>query len=209
MSLLLLAQGLAEAQLKMVEAVVPGTTRKWIKVYQEEVSPDLLLQETLYHANENPWMMVKYDQQTGTERWQWFYENENPLWSATIVDGLLQGRYQHWYENGMVAEILYFSDNVENGPASFYYRSGQLAMEGRYDNGVMVDFNFYDQMGEPFTGTWEWFLFPTHTLRMTGSVVGGKMEGEWLFGQTANVGKPNRVTYTIEYRQGTPTTAVN
>ncbi|MDX1378715.1 MAG: hypothetical protein R3307_07695 [Anaerolineales bacterium] len=209
LALLSLLPGNLAAQLEMVEGLVPGTTQKWIKVYQGEIADETLLQETVYHPNDNPWKMVKYNRETATERWQWFYENENPLWAATLVDQSLQGRYQHWYENGMVAEILHFVDNIEHGPASYFYRSGQIAMEGHYEQGRMVDFTFYDQMGQPFTGSWEWHVFPTRLLRMKGAVVNGKMEGEWFYGQTADANSGDRITFHVRYENGVAVPLVN
>jgi antitoxin component YwqK of YwqJK toxin-antitoxin module len=61
-------------------------------------------------------MTVQYDK-ASAENWKWYYDNGNPYFEATIVNDWLQGRYKIWYENGQLAEELFFKDNIEYGPA--------------------------------------------------------------------------------------------
>ena len=71
------------------------------------------VRENIYHKNDKEWMTVSY-QKDRAENWEWYYDNGNPYFKATIVNDQLQGRYQVWYENGQLSEELYFSDNIEN-----------------------------------------------------------------------------------------------
>ena len=200
--ILVLAGALAQ-EMKTVETKYPGTEQKWIKNYLGEINKGNLKSEVIYHDNGQEWMAVDYDRSINKETWNWYYPDGKRLWSATIIDGKLDGRYQHWHENGNIAEIIMFTANVEEGDAVFYYEDGQLAMEGSYEAGIMKKFTFYDEDGALFNGDWTWNFFPIKDLRMKGYVVDGKMQGTWEYSQTANYGRANRVTYSLNYEDGT------
>ncbi len=181
------------------ELKYPGTDQRWTREYSPESErPDELVSETIYHANNTVWMTANYGMVSDPDmqEWNWFYDNGKPLWSAYIKDDKLEGLYRHWYENGQPAEIITFENNIENGPAVFFYENGNIAMQGYYENGVMHDFEFFDSLGEPFSGNWEWNMFPVEEVRMQGEVKDGKMFGEWTWTQTANSGRPNRLSWT-------------
>lgn len=142
--------------------------------------------ETIYHLNGESWMSASYDAQN-RERWNWYHDNGNPFFKATIINDKIEGPYRIWYEDGQLAEELKFIDNLENGPARFYYPNGQLAMSGSYENGRMVgEWTFYDSKGQPANGEWKWFFAALpDQVRMQGNLINGRRTGKWTYDTTA------------------------
>ena len=170
----------------------PNSNQTWEKIYMD----GKIYKENIYHKNDEQWMTVQYED-SEIENWNWYYDNGNPYFRATIQNELLQGTYTIWYENGQVAEELIFVDNIEEGPAMFYYENGQLASTGNYSKGQMVgDWQFFDNTGQPFTGFWEWnFAASQNNARMQGKVSQGKPYGNWKYLSTANQGKASQIQF--------------
>ncbi len=186
-------------EIQTVELSYPGTDQRWTRDYRAvDNKSDELVREKIYHSNNTVWMAANYGTANDPElqEWNWYYDNGNQLWSAFIKNDKLEGLYRHWYENGQPAEMITFKNNVENGPAVFFYDNGQVAAQGFYEDGVMRDFEFFDSLGEPFSGHWEWNMFPVDEIRMRGEVSYGKMTGLWSWTQTGNSGRPNRLSWT-------------
>ena len=172
----------------------PNTTQTWEKVYVDGKK----VSENIYHDNGTPWMTFQYEDKQ-IEKYKWFHDNGNPFFEALNVNGNLQGSYRIWYENGQVAEQLNFTDNMENGPATFYYPNGQLAMKGQYDMGSMIGkWEFYDKNGSPATGEWNWsFAALPENVRLSGVLQNGTPTGEWKYRTTATSkkGKQEELTW--------------
>ena len=163
----------------------PGTNQRWEKVF----SQDEKIAENIFHANGTPWMTVKYDNQV--EDWNWYHENNNPFFSATISNQKIEGNYTVWYENGQIAEELIFSNNLENGPAIFYYPNGQIAMQGQYELGEMTgEWTFFNPDGTPPDGSWEWYFAALpDDIRISGHLKNGRPVGMWKYSTTARKDK--------------------
>lgn len=174
----------------------PNTDQRWEKIYRA----DQKMAENIYYPNEQPWMTVRY-QPSEERQWKWYHDNGNPYFEATIIDDLLQGTYTIWYENGQVAERLFFRDNVENGPAQFYHSNGQLAMSGTYQDGKMVGiWQFYNSSGQLADGAWTWpFAASTNANRMEGQLQEGRRSGQWMYQGTANLGRANQLRFTEQF----------
>ncbi|MEM8584273.1 MAG: hypothetical protein AAGF87_08390 [Bacteroidota bacterium] len=160
----------------------PNTQQRWEKIFLAGQK----VAENIYYESGAPWMTVRYEEDR-TENWKWFYANGEPFFEATIVADQLQGRYRIWYENGQLAEQLYFVDQLEDGPATFYHPNGQLAMSGQYDMGTMVgNWQFLAQDGSAAQGAWQWqFAALPEFTRMSGSLENGVPAGEWIYRTTA------------------------
>lgn len=171
----------------------PNTNQRWEKIYDQGKKTA----ENIYHQNNLPWMTVQYTSDQ-VEEWKWYHENGNPYFQATIINDLLQGHYQIWYENGQLAESLFFVDNLENGIAHFYHLNGQLSMQGSYKMGKMVDdWQFFDEFGEPATGLWKWmFAASRASIRMEGLLRNGQPIGDWKYRTTADMGAPDQKVFT-------------
>ena len=163
----------------------PNSEQRWEKIFVNGEKSA----ENIYHEDNTPWMTVQYDP-SNAENWKWYHETGNPYFKATIVNELLQGRYQIWYENGKLAEDLYFKDNMENGPAVFYHDNGQIAMKGTYKMGQMVgEWQFYDEYGNKPSGKWNWvFAASMQNVRIEGQLKDGRRTGTWIYRATANQG---------------------
>lgn len=174
----------------------PGSSKKWEKIYDGAN----LQAENIYHDNGAQWMTVRYDQPSD-EKWKWYYDNGNPYFEATIIQDELQGIYSIWYENGQLAERIEFKDNLENGVGLFYYPTGQLAMQGLYENGKMTgQWQFFDVEGRPARGAWKWvFAASQNHIRVQGELTNGTPVGTWKYKSTANQGRANQLCFTQTY----------
>ena len=171
----------------------PGTELPWLKVNDGPQKQS----EFIYHANDQIWMQVRYEGET--ERWDWYYDNGQPYFKATIIDNALQGLYQIGYANGQMAEVINFTDHIEDGSAWFYYPNGQLAMTGTYRDGEMMnDWVFYRASGSLADGPWQWlFAADSSRLRMKGEVRNGMMSGTWQYTSIANLGTSSEKNFTF------------
>jgi hypothetical protein len=90
-----------------------------------------------------------------------------------------------------LAEELFFADNLENGPAVFYHPTGQLAMQGTYQDGEMIgECEFYNADGSLPEGVWKWrFAASQDNVRMQGQLRNGKQVGIWEYRAMANQGR--------------------
>lgn len=174
----------------------PNTLQRWEKVFiaNKKVS------ENIYHANGTQWMTVRYDS-SSVEHWKWYHENGNPFFEAKILDDELQGAYRVWYENGQLAERLFFKDNLENGRAEFYHPNGQLAMTGNFEQGKMTgQWMCYDTAGGLAEGAWVWrFAALPENIRMSGNLVNGAPTGTWNYQTTAADSNQKKRNYTIRF----------
>ncbi len=170
----------------------PGTNQQWEKIFEGGQK----IKETIYYSDNSTWMQAEYD--GDVESWNWYYENGNSYFSATIVDDLIQGTYRIWYRNGQIAEEIEMTDNRENGPASFYYPSGQVAAKGKYKEGRMVgDWTFFNNEGQLFDGDWKWlFAADSAKVRMQGEVRGGKLAGKWEYRTIDRLGDGEEPRFT-------------
>lgn len=193
---LLLFLGFGTMAQDTLETTYPGTSQRWIKRFDSGRKID----ETIFYDNDQVWMQVQYVD--GQEKWNWYHENGASYFEATIKNDSLQGWYQIGYENGQVAEKIDFKNHLENGYAEFYYRSGQMAMNGTYVAGEMQDdWQFFDSQGHPADGNWQWpFAADTSRLRMKGIVLNGKMIGEWTYTSVSNLGTEQEKQFKVSFR---------
>jgi len=160
----------------------PNTQQRWEKTFLDNQK----IAENIYYEDGAPWMTVQYDTDQ-KEHWKWFHANGNPFFEATIIEDQIQGSYRIWYENGQLAEQLYFVDQLENGIATFFHPNGQLAMSGQYEKGKMIgDWLFLNQEGCPAEGQWQWqFAALPEFTRLSGSLKNGVPIGKWVYRTTA------------------------
>lgn len=174
----------------------PNSNQRWEKIYEQ----DEKVEEHIYYESRKNWMSVKYEGPK-KEHWDWYYENGNPYFSATIIEDQLQGSYRIWYENGQLAESIVFRDNLEDGMAVFFHPNGQIAMKGRYSKGEMIgEWQFYDYNGQLPIGAWSWaFGASLENVRVKGQFSKGKPSGTWTYWATANQGRANQKVFSRQY----------
>jgi MORN repeat variant len=54
---------------------------------------------------------------------------------GTYRDGIQQGEWTLWYENGVRASLDHYDDGLQNGLHMSWYANGQKALEGEYRHG--------------------------------------------------------------------------
>lgn len=144
-----------------------------------------------YYANGNMAWKNSFTNGVKSGRWTWYFENGNPKKVETYANnlkdgeyityyegkdstfrkseihykqGMLDGSYKLFYDNGQVKAEINYKENKEDGESLMYYETGQLAVQQKY------------KMGVP-EGEWrEWH--DNGQERMVGSFVKGKKEGE-------------------------------
>ena len=55
-----------------------------------------------------------------------------------IVDGQLQGTFQRWYENGVLAERIELTNGIPTGPSLAYHPSGTLKTRVQLELGKIL-----------------------------------------------------------------------
>jgi len=64
------------------------------------------------------------------------------------VDGVQQGHWQCFYDNGKVREEGDYQQGKKSGHWKFYHENGNLALEGSYENGLEKGaWKMYDESG--------------------------------------------------------------
>lgn len=85
---------------------------------------------------------------------------------AGTVDGMQEGLWTWWYENGQKAQEAVFKYGKEEGPWTWWYQSGQKGVEGAYKNGKEE-------------GTWTWW-HANGQKAMEGAFKNGLEDGLWI-----------------------------
>ncbi len=85
---------------------------------------------------------------------------------AGTVDGLQEGPWTWWYENGQKAQEAVFDFGKEEGPWTWWYENGQKGVEGVYKNGKKE-------------GTWTWWQ-ANGQKAMEGAFKNGLEDGLWI-----------------------------
>ncbi|MEO1516413.1 MAG: hypothetical protein AAFV95_15420 [Bacteroidota bacterium] len=78
------------------------------------------------------------------------YDNGQILAWQEYVDGIGQGKWINYYENGEYKEIGYFEQNRVEGPIQKFHSNGQLQAEGTYkDWRIKINvWKYYDEAGQ-------------------------------------------------------------
>lgn len=77
------------------------------------------------------------------------YPNGKTKMEGNIENGLREGKWISWYENGMIWSETNFDKGVKNGPTTSYYPDGNKRYEGQYKNGKEFGkWIYYDKSGK-------------------------------------------------------------
>ncbi len=78
-----------------------------------------------------------------------YHENGNMKSEGQYENGAMNGKWKFFFKTGSIKEIVFFRNNVENGPFVEYHENGKLRYEGTYQNekeeGAL---KVYDDKGE-------------------------------------------------------------
>ena len=81
--------------------------------------------------------------------WTGWYENGNKRSEKTFKDGTLDGLYTSWYDNGQKETKGSFKDKFPDGLYTVWYKNGQKAISGYFESGEPVDiWAWWDQTGK-------------------------------------------------------------
>lgn len=67
-----------------------------------------------------------------------YHKNKNVKASVEVSNGLLNGKYEEFYESGKLKKSYNHKDGNIHGISKMYYKNGVLCEEGKYDNGYAV-----------------------------------------------------------------------
>ena len=68
--------------------------------------------------------------------WKSFYENGSPWSETTFKEGKKDGPTTTWYENEKMRYYGYYTNDVESGKWKFWDENGKLVQEADYDHKV-------------------------------------------------------------------------
>jgi antitoxin component YwqK of YwqJK toxin-antitoxin module len=63
-----------------------------------------------------------------------YHENGNLKSEGQYENGAMNGKWKFFFKTGSIKEIVFFRNNVENGPFVEYHENGKLRYEGTYLN---------------------------------------------------------------------------
>jgi len=75
-------------------------------------------------------------------------------------DGLLEGPYIEYYDNGAISQNTFYVSGISNGPSVFYNSDGTISAEGTNKNGVR-------------DGVWKVYSLKSHQIITEGTFVDG------------------------------------
>ena len=61
------------------------------------------------------------------------------------MSGTIEGIYQRWHENGILAERVYLTNGLADGEAASYFPDGSLKASVRLDHGKVVSQHFVER----------------------------------------------------------------
>lgn len=117
---------------------------------------------------------------------------------GTLVDGLQQGKWQHFYPGGQLESTGDYRDDERDGQWQHWHENGEPSMVGRYAHGRQVgDWEFFFDNGQPMCrgsyrdgrehGPWQ-FFHRTGQLQQSGCFYDGRRVLTWrAFDAAGNV----------------------
>ena len=76
----------------------------------------------------------------GINQDSWFDGKKN---KGYIKEGLFDGPFKSYYENGQIQVEVNFKDGVYEGFCFVYWKNGNVQIVSKYENGVLIDYNTY------------------------------------------------------------------
>lgn len=96
------------------------------------------------------------------------YQNSGrPISWITYKDGLADGQWQEWYENGNLRFNASWKEGKGHGQWRYYHENGQVRQEEFFDMDIAQGF---------FRSYW-----PNGNLQLLSSWLDGKKHGEWIY----------------------------
>lgn len=138
--------GSVSARGKYVNQMKEG---KW-KFYSSSI-PGYLLNEEEYSKNLRNGISLKfYTDSTIAEKawykndkkegeWIQYYANGNIFLKSYFTDGLLNGKFEVWFENGNPEITGYYKNNLREGKWIIYNEDGTIKYEMNYTRGITKD----------------------------------------------------------------------
>jgi antitoxin component YwqK of YwqJK toxin-antitoxin module len=110
---------------KVVEETFPDGSPKRVCIYKGKGEDRELIKETTYYSSNQKQM------------------------EGTYKDGLRDGKWMYWYENGNVWSEGFFVKGKSDGLRINYFENGKKRQEGHYKNDARVGkWKFYDENGK-------------------------------------------------------------
>lgn len=77
-----------------------------------------------------------------------YYNNGKEKMKGNIKNGLRDGLWQAWYENGNLWSEAEYLKGINHGKSVTYFENGKIRYEGKFDNGKKVgEWKYYDEAG--------------------------------------------------------------
>ncbi|MFM7021993.1 MAG: toxin-antitoxin system YwqK family antitoxin [Flavobacteriales bacterium] len=101
--------------------------------------------------------------------WKFYSVDKVLILEIEYNDGQRHGKYARYNaQTGKPLEVMNYFYGVRDGTYQKYYPSGEIRVEGEYENGLKK-------------GTWTYYYKGTGTTKAVGEFVKGLKEGEWKY----------------------------
>jgi antitoxin component YwqK of YwqJK toxin-antitoxin module len=124
-------------------------------------------------------------------------------------DGMLDGLYRSYYDNGKIQEEAFYLHNQKNGPSKWFSREGRLIAIYNYRDGQFEGYqrNFYENdttsslvnyVNNKMEGVYKEY-YRNGKLKISGNYISGIKEGPWT-----EYDETGKVISVIKYKNGVP-----
>ncbi|MCX6182565.1 MAG: hypothetical protein NT150_11635 [Bacteroidetes bacterium] len=101
--------------------------------------------------------------------WKTYSYDRILIMEVEYNDGQRHGKFARYNaQTGKPLEVMNYFYGVRDGTYQKYYPSGEIRIEGEYENGLKK-------------GTWTYYFKGTGTIKSVGEYVKGLKEGEWKY----------------------------
>ena len=122
--------------------------------------------------------------------WKTYSVDKVLILEIEYFNGQRHGKYARYNAmTGKPLEVINYFYGVKDGAYQKYYATGDMRIEGEYENGKRK-------------GTWTYYYQGTGTTKMVGEYVNGLKEGEWKY-----YDKKETLVKTEVYKNGVNTSA--
>ena len=101
----------------------------------------------LYRTTGNKSLEGRYKDGLKNGKWEWWSENGKMDSSVTYKNGSKNGKWTYWYENGQKQEEIIYKDGKLDGLMTDWYENGQKEYEGTFKDGEWISRECWDEDG--------------------------------------------------------------
>ena len=88
-----------------------------------------------YYKTGSPWTITGWDNGIENGEWKFWYENGNLAWENTYELGQKTGTWRFFFEDGSIKKVLNYKNDLLDGECKYYKKGGKLKKLVNYRSG--------------------------------------------------------------------------